>query len=253
MFLIHQIVNVLIDPIVDLLLFVGIGGVLLRRGRRKFGKALLIGAAGLLFAASWPPLVETVGAWLERDYPMVRAEEYPAADAIVVLGGGVGCVPERIVYPYPTLSEAADRVWFAAKLYHAQRTKAPGRTVCVYCSGPEVSRSTPPFLADWGVPVADVVPLDDPKNTEEEARRYEEALKGKSALLVTSALHLPRAVRIFAKYAPSVTVIPAPTDHQFLPDPERFIQWRWYLPSVGALSRAVMVVHELVGRIRYAF
>ena len=64
------------------------------------------------------------------------------------------------------------------------------------------------------VPGEDVVPLDDPKNTEEEARRYEEALKGQSALLVTSALHLP---------------------------------------NVGALSRSVMVVHELVGRIRYAF
>jgi uncharacterized SAM-binding protein YcdF (DUF218 family) len=250
MFFIDQIVNVLVDPVLMVCLSVATGLLLVRKGWRKFGGVLASGGLAVLFFMSWPPLVDAACAWFETDYPIVRAENYPAADAILVLGGGVGMPSSEVKYPYPTLADAADRVWFGAMLWHAQ--KKTNASIKVYCTGPEVSRNTPPFLASLGVPVAAVVSLDGPLNTKEEACRYEEVLPGKCVLLVTSALHMKRATRIFRKYAPSLRVIPAPTDHHFFPESDRFSNWNYYLPSLGALSLFSSIQHELIGLFRYA-
>lgn len=251
MFVLHQIVNVLIDPVFVVFLLLSGGLAALLKNRRRLGVGLVAAATLSLFLPGWPPVVDAVGSMLERAYPIVRAEDFPAADAIAVLGGGVGVPPEEVGYPYPTLADGADRVWFGAKLWHAQRTKRGGRTVRVYCTGPDVGRSTLPILADLGVDVADVVALEDPRNTEEEARALGRELAGRTVLLVTSALHMKRAMRIFSRYAPAVKVVPAATDHHCFADPGRFRKPRYWLPSLSAFAFAASVGHELVGLLRY--
>lgn len=251
MFIVHQIVNALINPILVSCVAMATGLFMLGRGRRRVGWCLSVGGLTFLVLMSWPPLVDATCAWLERDYPMVRAEQYAAADAILVLGGGVGMPSEEVEYPYPTLADAADRVWFGAMLWHEQvKTNA---AIKIYCTGPDVGRHTPQVLVSLGVHAAAIRPLDGARNTEEEARRYETELAGKRVLLVTSAMHMKRAMRIFKKYAPSLTVIPAPTDHQYLPEPGMLLKWNYYLPNLNALALAEALQHEIIGLLRYAF
>lgn len=249
MFVVHQMVNMLVNPIF-LILSLGGAGMLLRRfAWCRMARLLSVGAGGILLLMSWPPLVDVIGFALESDFPMAKAESYPPADAILVLGGGVGMPPPDAGYPYPMLADGADRIWFGAMLWHAQtKTNA---AVKVYCTGLDVSASTIPVLKAFGVPAVSIVALDGPRNTEEEARRCEKVLAGRRVLLVTSALHMRRALRIFRKYAPNLKVIPAPTDHQFLEARDAFRDWRYYFPNTGTLARATAIEHELIGLLRY--
>ena len=251
MILVHQVVNVLSNPVFLGLVLVVAGLVRGRRGRTCLGKMLMRSGVALLFLMSWPPLVDAVGTWLEHDYPVRPAETYPEVDAIVVLGGGVGVAPPDVEYPYPDMSEAADRVWHGARLWHAQRANHPESLVKIYCTGPDVSKSTLPLLKDLGIPEDAIVALDGPLNTEEEAKRYADVLRGKTVLLVTSALHMKRATLIFRKYASGLSVIPASTDHQYIGIASRFCRWQYYFPCVDALGRFSAIEHELIGILRY--
>ncbi|MCZ7597710.1 MAG: hypothetical protein M5U09_08210 [Gammaproteobacteria bacterium] len=92
---------------------------LLRSSRA--GRGWIAFALVLLLAASNPYLAERFRLKLEGSYPAVPADEAPAADAIVMLGGA-------LYLPLPPmveaeLSDAADRVLAASRLYRAG--KAP--------------------------------------------------------------------------------------------------------------------------------
>jgi uncharacterized SAM-binding protein YcdF (DUF218 family) len=126
----------------------------------------------------------------------------------------------------------------------------------MYCTGPDVSLTTPSLLRDFAIPEGCIVAVDGPHNTEEEARTIDEVFaaknaKGAKALLVTSALHMKRAVRIFKKYAPRLEVIPIATDHHFVADPVRFRRWQYWFPKLDALVGFSMIEHELIGILRY--
>ena len=75
----------------------------------------------VLWGASTPFFADYLGLTLEGQYPPLAVEETPTAGVIVVLGGGVtGPAPPRITLD---LSDGADRVLHAARLYRAG--KAP--------------------------------------------------------------------------------------------------------------------------------
>jgi uncharacterized SAM-binding protein YcdF (DUF218 family) len=251
MFLIHQIVNVLINPVFVFLGTMFLGGVLWIKKRQRLGAAFIGGGWLMFFLMCWPPAVDCVGIWLESEYPVATADSYPAADAIVVLGGGVYAPHSDAKYPYPLMTEAADRVWHGARLWHAQRKNCPENPLKIYCTGPDVGLCAPPLLRDLGVPNDAIVTFDEPLNTEQEAKQYAEALGKKKVLLVTSALHMKRSVMIFKKYAPNLEIVPAATDHQFFKDVSRFRNWRYYFPNHSALSLTTSMVHEFVGILRY--
>ena len=251
MFVIHQIVGVLSDPVFAGLFALAIGLVFVRR---RWGRRILVLDLILMWICAMPVTSELLAKWIEADYyPVRNVQELPQADAIVLLGSGIGAPPEGSDWPYPDLKESADRVWHAARLYKA------GKAPKIYCTCLDVSRSTPPFLKDLGVPAEAIVPLDGPRNTEEEARRYNEAIERhtdgtkRQVLLVTSAAHMKRAVRIFAKFAPDLDVVPAAIDFAYIDSPAREFTVRRYLPDVAALGSFNSLVHELLGLVRYSF
>lgn len=262
MFIVHQIVNVLINPVLDVLVLFALGVGLVCFGRKRLGRGVCTLSGIALFLMSWPPFVDVLGIWLEKDYPVAKVESCPAEDAIIVLGGGVVAMPPEIDYPYPLMSDAADRVWHGARLWHAFNAKNPDKMVRLYCTGPDVSLTTPPLLRDLGIPGDCIVAVDGPLNTEEEARKMEELLSrnvreerdGRAkVLLVTSATHMKRATRIFEKYAPSLETIPFATDHHFVADPVRFKRWQYWFPSLDAFIGFSVIEHELIGLLRYAW
>jgi len=238
--LLHQIVGVLANPLGITLFFV-IAGLVLMKRLPKFGKGVAWGGVLLALLMGWMPVSDALAWWLEKDYPIMSAENLPAADAIVVLGGGIEGVPEDSDYPHPRLRDGAGRVWHAARIWkcHPQ--------LKIYCTCPDVSRSTPPFLRDLGVPSECIVALDGPRNTEEEVRRYEQELGTNRVYLVTSAWHMKRAVKIFGKYAPNLAVVPAPIDHTL----KVKHAWRYWVPCMEGFSRFNTVLHEYLGLVRY--
>jgi uncharacterized SAM-binding protein YcdF (DUF218 family) len=140
----------------------------------------------------------------------------PAADVIVVLGGGT----ESPQYPRPTVevNAAGDRVIYAAELYKQ------GKGSFILVSGGNIpaldARTTTPaedmgmILAMLGVP-PDVVWLQPASaNTAEDALYSSILLKERGisrVILVTSAIHMPRAVGLFT--ANGIDITPAPVDY----------------------------------------
>lgn len=201
---------------------------------------------------------KALGGWLEAPYvdntnpqcwaPL--AEGAPMSDAIVLLGGGMGCQTNG--YPYADMNGPADRVWHAARLYHA------GKAPLIFCSGISSRWSTLPLLKDLGVPMECVVVEDQSRNTEENAKFTERILLGRDVsrtriskpriLLVTSAWHMRRSEFMFKKYAPGLDVVPCPTDFvatmcirdsrgvtvlDFLPHPD-------FMPANAAMLKEIM-------------
>ena len=177
---------------------------------------------------------------LEKDWPVIAAEDQPNADAIVLLGGGIACQSDG--FPTPDLKQGADRAWYAAKLYKAG--KAPIIIPSNSCS----ERCDNIFLADFGVPDTAIVLESSARNTEENAKFVSKMLgAGKKILLVTSAWHMRRAVLMFEKYAPELKVIPAATDFEALSGCALHISLKEFIPDHNMLAVNVSMFKEIVG------
>lgn len=244
MVLVHKIVGIVLNPLFSALAAL-LAGLLFRR--KRVGLSMMVLSLLMLAFLGMPVSSEIVATFLERDYPPKSAEDMPEADAIILLGGGIMAYPLGSGHPYPRLRDGADRVWHAARLYNA------GKASVIYCTSPDVSISTPPFLKALGVPEEAIVALDGPRNTQEEAALYAEKLAVARVLLVTSAVHMKRAVKIFNIYAPNLMVIPAATDHRTYHCEEEPIRLQKWIPRAEGLASFNVVWHELLGLMRYTF
>ncbi|HEY9830960.1 MAG TPA: YdcF family protein, partial [Stenomitos sp.] len=138
----------------------------------------------------------------------------PTADAIVILGGATkSAFPPR---PGVDLSEQGDRVLYGAQLY--REGKAPivissGGRIDWRGGGPSESADMAQILKTVGVPSSAI--LQDPTslNTHQNAVNVKKIMQERGIrriLLVTSAMHMPRSLRIFQRQG--IDAIPAPTD-----------------------------------------
>jgi len=97
---------------------------------------------------------------------------------------------------------------------------------------------------ELGVSPSDTLELSNTNSTEEEALQYYKRFgTSRSLILVTSAIHMPRAMYLFQQLG--VYPIPAPTDFLVKVDPES--SKNWWLPSIKKLSMMDDVIHEYVG------
>lgn len=249
MLLLTKILSQMVYPLLASLLLAAGAGILLWRGRRRSGALLLAVALGWLWLWSTPVVGDWLRATLEQRYPPTPLEQVPTADAIVVLGGGVEAAapPGRLD---PNLGAAADRIWHAARLYRA------GKAPRVLASGgnlpwsgierPEASVMAE-LLQELGVPAAAILREPNSRTTRENRDRSWPILRANGIhriLLVTSALHMPRALALFR--ATDLEVIPAPTDFE-IHSPNNANPLRW-LPDAQALADSSRAVKEYLGR-----
>jgi len=204
-------------------------------GRRRSAGAALAAAFLGLWLASMPALAERLAAALENAHPGAPLAEIAPADAILLLGGATRpALPPR---EFPELTESADRVMHAARLFHAG--KAP---IIVVSSGrmpwqtalPPEADGIAALLVELGVPAGAIVREAESANTYENcvnSKRLLDARGAREVLLVTSALHMRRA---FATCRTAgLTLRAAPTDywvagdvarnHDLVPDPEALL------------------------------
>ena len=250
MYLLNKIVWFFVNPVVVPLVGAIVGALLLgigkSRARRVCGGWLLALALALLWFESTIVCVCLLGMPLERPYLATqRVETLPQADAIVLLGGGVGKVTQMA---YPDMFEGADRVWHAARLWKA------GKAPKIVVSGSNDLSSTIPLLQDLGVAREAIIVDNKSRNTYENSRFTEKLLatpEGKpvSVLLVTSAWHMPRASGNFAKT--SIKVIPAACDfsaHNAWYGITSYA-WYWVAPTAESMARTNYLFKEWLGRL----
>jgi uncharacterized SAM-binding protein YcdF (DUF218 family) len=229
---------------------------LLQRTRWQKATPWLTGMALLgLFIAStrWTGVVLTRS--LEQRY--LPPNPVPSAQAIIVLGGGTE--PRQAPRPSAEINGAGDRLLYAALLY--QQGKAP----VIYLSGGNLDWSTDrlttpaeemqDLLVRMGIPADDLVQQSRSRNTYEDALYTAKLLQEngiRQVLLVTSALHMPRAVPLFEAHG--LQVIPAPTDYlvteaewQGLRHANLTAQLLNLLPSASNLNLTTNALKEYLG------
>ena len=183
----------------------------------------------------------------------------PTADAIVVLGGATRSVsPPRVM---PDLNEHGDRILYAAKLY--KEGKAPlivlsGGRIGWFGKGESEAKDMANILELMGIPQEAIVEEGNSLNTYENARFTKEILEEKDIkkiLLVTSAFHTPRSLKIFA--GQGIEAIPAPTD--FLVSEQDLTRNDYstesqilsYLPKANSLYYTTKAFKEYIGTFIY--
>lgn len=216
-------------------------------GWRRAGLGLAAALVALLWAASLPGISELALESLEDQYPVRALEEVPKADVIIVLGGGLR--PAAAGNPYPDLGEAGDRVVHAWRLFNAG--KAPRILLTggnVFDSQGEVSEAGAmgEFLVALGVPFTALILEDRSRNTLENARFSAKIWQSEgfhSGLLVTSALHMPRALAAFraAGLAVDPVSIDATSFYTGKPMPLAL------LPDSESLDRSTRALKEWLG------
>ena len=211
---------------------------------------------GFMWIMSCGVTTRLVGVGLEKRWSQDGVmhgsiEGLPSADAIVVLGGGMGAHKKCHA---PEMFGSADRVWQGARLYKA------GLSSQVFCTGGGCEDATVPLLIDFGVPREAISFSEEPRNTEEEAKLIAERLVGSRdagvgcrgkprILLVTSAWHMNRAAALFEHAG--LEVITAPTDFEMSCILEEEFEVGDLFPSVEALARNTYAVKEWVARFGY--
>lgn len=216
--------------------------------KRHQGNWLWFGLA-LMWLWMTPLTTRVLGLSLEREWlvdgNVPRVESFPDADVILLLGGGMGAVT-NISY-YAEMNSSADRVWQAVRLFKA------GKAPKIVVSGIGNELTTKGLLLDLGVSTNVLEFVDNARNTEEEAKEsvklFEERIEGRRPriLLVSSAWHMKRATLMFAKYAPSLEVIPAPADFEATMAANGDFSFKELIPSGLAMGSNECFFHEWLG------
>ncbi|MBA4384022.1 MAG: hypothetical protein C0410_04745 [Anaerolinea sp.] len=227
--------------------------------KRNFAKILLLLAFAILFIGGNRYIANSIARSLEGQYDKLGPVQ--SVDLIVILGGGTE--PEIAPRPMTEVNAAGDRIIYAAKLYQENPESM------LLLSGGDIefldqSSSTPAgdmasLLMLMGVPESAMILQDQSQNTYEDALYSCEKIKAagyKNVVLVTSAMHMPRSMKLFAKQG--CTVLPAPTDFTITET-----AWRktWHpsfeefiinlVPSYSNLSQVTKSMKEYIGMLVY--
>lgn len=239
--LLRRILAAIVLPPNGPLLLLVAGLVLLGR-RPKLGRALAWTGAATLVALSTGAVAHGLTLLL-HDSPPLRLDEARAAQAIVVLGGGVR--PNALEYGGDTLGRLSlDRVRYGA--WVAKRLRLP-----VLVTGGSPLGDTPEGVlmrdaleGEFGIPVRWMEVRS--RNTRDNAQASAALLKrdGVSRIvLVAHGFDMRRARAEFA--AAGMEVIPAPT---FVPAPGP-LEASDFVPNVPALQLSYYALYELAANL----
>ena len=229
-------------PLLLLLMAVGIALLWFSRFQRT-GKLCVSLGWLLLLLLSLQPVADSLLKPIEDKYPTWRDEK--RVQYVVVLGGGYTWNPNwapssnLINNSLPRLTEGI-RLWYENPGSKLIFTGAAAKTnpVSTAEAGARVAESL-------GIPRSEIIVLDKPKDTEEEAAAVKEAIGDAPFLLVTSASHLPRAMIFFRRAG--LTPLPAPANQLAIESPLN--PWERAIPSPVWLMHSDRVGYETLGRI----
>lgn len=215
--------------------------------RRRLAFRLLIVAVALLLLFSSRVVERALVRSLEDQY-LDSGMDVPPAQAIVVLGGATH-MPSGI-HHLSGLIDPSDRQLVAFRLYRAGKAPLVLYSGGINPFGGEAGRTPAIWMArlleEWGIPPVAIQMETESINTRENAIRSYQALAPRGIrriLLVTSAMHMPRAAGAFRKVGFEVIAVPADFRSGW-GEPYPLEKW---LPSADNLRNSDAALHEWLG------
>jgi uncharacterized SAM-binding protein YcdF (DUF218 family) len=240
-FIISKIIGFLLDPFLWILLLVTVYLVV----KDDFIKRKLRTTAILLFLFfSNPYIIDNI--WYR--YQWKPTQLHTTYQTGILLGGMAG-------YDESTgqgfFGPAADRFIQAARLYHQGQIKrilvTGGNAIFVKEKGYNEADFIARNLEELNVPREHILVERKARNTVENAAFSKQLLESSgndTALLITSAIHMPRAMKIFTRAG--IPAQPFPCNYRVLQTDIAFT-WRSLIPSQEAFNRWTLILKEWVG------
>ncbi|MFA6137091.1 MAG: ElyC/SanA/YdcF family protein [Sulfurimonas sp.] len=206
---------------------------------KKEGKAkgFLLAACGMLFLFSYQPFSNALAKNLEEQYPKYAYQQ--SVQYIHVLGNGHNVDPEQPLSSQ--ISSAGIKRVLEGVLIHKQiegsKLIFTGYEGDTNTSNAQMNASLAIAL---GVKPEDIIIGSQPKDTKEEALFTKSLAADEPFILVTSATHMPRAMKLFNSLG--LHPIAAPSD--FIKD-----EFKGFLvaPDMNSFCSSQRSVHEYVG------
>ena len=243
MTILYQIFKRLIFPPSSILLVLLAGfGLILGRFSR-LGRVMLALGVFLFYLLSISPTADLLLAPLESTHTALSPKMVPRVGTLVVLSGGASASTD--LPASSRLSQASmKRAIEAVRLYRLMDRPTivvSGRSAnpFVKVSAAAVMRE---FLLDLGIPSRRIRIEGRSRDTYENARLVQQLRLSRPIILVTSASHMDRALRVFK--ALGMRPVPAPCDYRSrssVDNPLRFF------PSAGSLSTSTTAIYEYLG------
>ena len=229
-----------------------VAGLVVSRFYRREGTMIVGAGIGLLYLLSTPFVSHLLLRTLEMPYYRAAPVPDDYRTIVVLGGGGVPIVPPRTE---AEIGEAGDRILHAARLYKrgfGDRIITSGEiNVGSFHMKVTEGEHNARLLFEIGVDSSAVIRDRKSRTTAEHGPNIAEILDSlhlpKKIILVTSATHMARSVRVFRKHG--ISVIPAATDFQsniYLID-----NVKDFFPAASALLNTTRVFHEYYGIIGY--
>lgn len=246
-FVISKAVLAFILPPGSLIIMLVLGFVIIKR-RRRAGLVLFWTGVVLLYAFSIRPVAHRLMYGLERDY-LPSAIRNGKPEAIVVLSGGVrdlswaglGQTPTETSLSRTVAGVLLHRTCGGAPMIFAGGNGDPSKT------GVSEAQAMAETAVALGVRKDRVLVEGLSRNTLESAAEVAERIRERRILLVTSAFHMRRSVRMFEKRG--FTVTPAPV--AYLAEQRPVTLWS-FVPGSANVCLSSAALQEYLSRTWYA-
>jgi|SRR5450631_571780 uncharacterized SAM-binding protein YcdF (DUF218 family) len=243
MLFLKDFARILAAPLLLALLAAIVSAVFRLSGRRRIAIGLLITAGGIAYFGSTSLVGDCLLGPLEQRYPPIReGESLPFVSWIVVLGSDYS--PRDGI----SVTAAIDGDGLVRIVEGVRLAREYREIKLLVSGGARAGLATPAqgysdLARALGVDPASIVKSDTPLDTRSEAQAIVKLLGSARFLLVTSAYHMPRAIRIMQEAG--AQPIPTPTG-QLVNESARG-DWRRLLPSSAGLRKTEYALHEYLG------
>ena len=242
----RYLVNQLLNPLVLFWLIIGLALILRKRNKKWSTNLIAFGGIWLLLFTT-PILPNLLVNQFEKEYPPLRQytpNQGNKVTHILVLGGGHTSDP-RLTSGNQLSEQSLARLMEGIRIHQMVPNS---KLVFSGFSGEGFHNTHADIIAaasiDLGIAPKDTLKIETPKNTRQEAIDYKDRYGIEHALiLVTSAMHMPRAMMHFEKAGLNPTA--APTNYLFKRD--KLFSWWHIKPSSTNLKKIGRVFHESIG------
>ena len=242
MIYINKILPIIVSPLglIIILLFFGV-----------FRKRMLPSLIGLiiLIILSLPIVSGQLIKLLEQDYRPTTPNEIARADTVIVLSGMVTLIEKNDGIHYE-FSEAVDRIFAGINLLKIGKAQKIilTRGKLPWSVGVPEGEFLAEFIQSQGINPNRILLSEIVQNTNDEAKAISRMLpKNSEVILVTSAFHMPRAVKVFQNQ--NLKVIPYAVDFRSSVKEINIID---FLPQASAFKDSNFYFREIIGRAYYS-
>ena len=215
--------------------------------KQKTAKILLLSSFIFIFLMSFMPITDRLGHHIERKHlPILQQNTSQEFDYILLLGSGGIADPSL---PVNSQLSAVANVRFleAFRLFKQNRKAKLVVSGASFGDTKTHAQMLQEMAIVMGIPKKQIIRIDNNLDTDDEAKKMSEIIRGKKSVLVTSATHMDRALNLFYKYGTAPVAAPA---NYIAKNRNGETPSYYYIPSAYNLSKSKVAWHEYIGTLQ---